>query len=392
MVYLDDLRAADGPRFDLVHRPFQLYNGEELALLRRIAGRLVVSHLDSIMYANPAYWVTAEEWREYRALTQLVFASAHGIAFISDDAIADAAHQGLSIPRERAANVYLGVDHSLGPEQGQPPGQAAAFEGLPFVLMIGTNYRHKNRVFAIRVVQELIAQLQWPGVLVFAGPEIAWGSSEQQEAEARLDGPELRDRVFYLGAVGVSARRWLLANAALALVPSLSEGFGFVAFEAAAAGTPALTSRLSAIAEVLGDQVAYFDTFDAHEGAQQAWRLLTDRAAAERQVAAINARAAEFTWRRHAERTCQFYERILHFPPRLHASAAPAGAAEIAAFIKARRALPALERTLASAGRPGAVREWHRRLSFGARVWREEGFQSLRREIRRYIRWRLAKL
>jgi glycosyltransferase involved in cell wall biosynthesis len=101
-------------------------------------------------------------------------------------------------------------------------------------------------------------------------------------------------------------KQWLIEKAALVLYPSTYEGFGLVPFEAAAVGTPALTTRSTSLVEVLGDQVLYLDTLDPWTGVDVVWALLSRPEVAHRQVEAIKARGLNFTWHVVAEKLWTF--------------------------------------------------------------------------------------
>jgi glycosyltransferase involved in cell wall biosynthesis len=184
--------------------------------------------------------------------------------------------------------------------------------------MLGTNYRHKNRPFALRLFASLLEEYAWPGNLVFAGGAKLAGGSSREESHEIEQHPALQGRVINLGAVDEGEKQWLLEKAALLLYPSTVEGFGMVPFEAALAGTPALTSRLSSLGEVLGgDDLIYLESFEPVESAKTAWQLLTQPELAHRQTAAIQLRAGTFTWEKVAEATWEFYRQILRKAPRL---------------------------------------------------------------------------
>ena len=51
------------------------------------------------------------------------------------------------------------------------------------------------------------------------------------------------------------------AEAELAVVPSLYEGFGLPPLEAMSCGTPVVTSRMSALPEVVGDAAVLVDAY-----------------------------------------------------------------------------------------------------------------------------------
>ena len=372
-----DLQNSPQPCFSLVHRPFQVRTLNELIFLSKIAHRFVVSQLDFIAFANPSYAAGPQEWDRYRHLTQLICDTADGIVFISHDVAQDAAHQGMNVEAERARVIFLGVDHYH--LTGAVPPSAAVADNSdslepPFILVLGTSFRHKNRVFALRLLQELIKTYHWNGKLVLAGPNVTYGGSEAEEELLLQRNPELRSQVVYLSAVNEPDRKlWLLKNASLVLYPSTCEGFGMIPFEAAAAGTPTLTTRTTSLAEVLGDQVMYLDVFDPQVGAQVVWSLLSSATVAAKQVTAIQARMANYTWSAAAAQTWDFYHQILALPPRSHERIL-------------QQALDWEPRLRLVAG-VGALPGWRRRLALAFYIGFAEGLGPLFAEVRQYVRW-----
>lgn len=305
--------AGDFP-FDIVHRPFQVNRHDELFNLNRWGWRFIISHLDCIGYANPKYARNAEEWLRFRELTRQVFHLADGIAFISQGAADDAAQRGLTVPYDRSDVIYFGTDHH---EETVPQApRKAQFAERPFLLLLGTNFLHKNRSFGIAVLHELVMRYRWSGNLVFAGPQVSDGGSAHVEARAKLAHCEVAGRIFDLGNVTDAQKVWLLGQASLVIYPSIYEGFGIVPFEAAACGTPAIAARFSPMEEVLGPDVQYFGSLDAAREAARVWTLLSEPEAIARQVAAINARAERHTWAKVAERADALYARIAAKPSR----------------------------------------------------------------------------
>lgn len=367
------LKEDKTPPFDLLHRPFQLTSSRDLLFLLSSARRFIVSQLDCIAYANPSYALNAETWVAYRQLTERVFALADGITYISADARHDAKHRGLLIAPERECVAYLGVNHQLHLAEASADDVAklrVKLGDVPFLLVLGTNFRHKNRVYAIHMLRALIAQHGWAGNLVFAGPNVASGGSVQEEAEAATG---LESRVIYLGAIDEAQKSWLLQNAALVLYPSNYEGFGIVPFEAAQVGVPCLALRNTSVAEVLGDEVQYLENNDPQASVGLVWQMLTDRTVAAAQVAAIATRAGRFDWHKVAQETLAFYDRVLTLPARRPAH----GAGLAAADLEEETAVVAV-----------AANNWLQRGIKAINTLRREGRAGLRREIDQYLRWK----
>jgi glycosyltransferase involved in cell wall biosynthesis/GT2 family glycosyltransferase len=377
VIRLSSLRYITEPLFDLVHRPYQVTSDSDLKVLQKVASRFVVTHLDNISYLNAAYYATTEGWESYRRLTRLVFDSADGIMFISHDAALDAQHLGLTIPETRSCVAYPGVDHTLHMPAGAmaPNSDVQKLGDQPFILVIGTNFKHKNRPYAIRLFRELATTYHWSGTLVFAGPSVVCGGSSAEEATEISQSGTLSSRILLFGAVNEDEKHWLLQHAALVLYPTNYEGFGFVPFEAAAAGAPAISSPGTSLGEVLGQGLLYLDLTNIDLAAESVWKILSDPAVAASQVQAIRTRAEAYTWRKAAVATWGFYRDILALPVRYH------GTPRTPSRIWSKNPQFAMETS---------VHTWVKRLAKGIRILGNEGGQPLVSEIKQYLKWRFG--
>ena len=197
------------------------------------------------------------------------------------------------------------------------PRQPSGLEKLnsrPFLFYIGTDYRHKNRCFALRLLKALRERHGWDGGLVFAGAHVSAGSSAGDEAEYLAIHSELDKQVVDLGAVNEAEKAWLYSNAAAVAYPTIYEGFGVLPFEAAQAGVPSLFASQSSLAELLPSRLALLVPWDAETSADRSIEVLQDGAARSQQVKAIQAAAASHTWNRVALETRNLYERVWDMP------------------------------------------------------------------------------
>lgn len=283
---------------DLVHRPFQLTNAGDLTFLERLGDRLVLTQQDLIAFHNPSYFPSDEAWTAYRHLTRLAMARADHVAFFSNHTREDAIAEELLEPT-RGTVVRLGVDHTLAePDRGlaRPAGAKQLDEDRPAILCLGTDFQHKNRVFALRVLERLLTAYDWDGVLVFAGASVQQGSSRPREQRLIAGHPELATRVLDLGPVGEPEKRWLFSRSSLVLYPTVLEGFGLVPFEAAEHGVPCMWAPGSSLSELLPDAAAGIVAWDADHSARRALALIRRPEERERNLAAIRASAHSLTW------------------------------------------------------------------------------------------------
>ena len=301
--------ARNRPSVDLVHRPFQILSTPELTFLHRAGERLVVTNLDLIGYRNPAYFASGCEFESYRQLTRRALALADHVVFPSAHALADALADDLVDP-QRASVVGIGVDHPVLRETRhavRPPAAARLPERAEMILCLGTDYRHKNRMFALRVLEQLQRRHGWNGYLVFAGPHVPHGSSAVEEAECLGHVPELAQRTIDVGPVAEEEKLWLLRRAGLVIYPTVYEGFGLVPFEAAAHDVPCMWAAGTALAEVLPEAEAPIVPWDAAGAADHALELLRGRDEAQRNVALVRAAGEGATWDLVARRLLEIY-------------------------------------------------------------------------------------
>jgi glycosyltransferase involved in cell wall biosynthesis len=219
-----------------------------------------------------------------------------------------------------------------GAEPAAPAGLVERLAGAPFLLCLGTTYKHKNRPFALRLLAALRERHGWEGRLVLAGPEVADGSSAAEEAAWELANPAHAAGVVRLGAVGEAERAWLYAHAAAVVYPSTYEGFGLVPFEAAQAGTPCLWAPVASLAEVLAGADAPLVPWDAAASADRAIAILRDPVAAGALTDQVRAAASAFTWDRTAEELLGVYEDAVRLPAREAARLARAEVATQGAY------------------------------------------------------------
>jgi len=300
---------------DIVHRPYQVTAGNDLDLLLALGRRLVLTQLDDIALRNPGYFPDFDQWRDYRRLNSAALAAADQVVFISRHGAQDARSLEL-VPEDRINVVFPATDHArLGVEVAPraPRGSERAAQ-RPFLLCLGTDFLHKNRLFAIRLLEALIEAVDFGGNLVLAGPTVAAGSSAGEEAAYLLSRPALAARVVDLGTVDEPGKRWLFARAAAVVYSTTYEGFGLTPFEAAEVGTPCLFARHTSLAEILPASAALLIPWDPRESARRVSPVLADGAPRAQLVRSISIAAARFTSRAHAGLLRGVYDKALRSP------------------------------------------------------------------------------
>jgi glycosyltransferase involved in cell wall biosynthesis len=155
-----------------------------------------------------------------------------------------------------------------------------------YVLAVGTVEPRKNLARVIEATRRAGVELRIVG-------DPGWG-----------DVPVAGDHVRRLGFVPDEELASLYRGARCLVFPSIYEGFGIPAAEAMACGTPVVTTRASAMAEVVGEAGVLVDPYDA--GSIAAGIEEADR----RREALIPLgleRARRYTWDRAAEAAVAAY-------------------------------------------------------------------------------------
>lgn len=208
---------------------------------------------------------------------------------------------------DRVVVTHLGVDlaHFADPRHDARLADVRRRLALPerFVLYLGTLEPRKNLQGLVEAYERLPAAVQASHPLVLAGMN-GWQQSYFRGALEKL---RARGVLRELGYVAESDVPALMRAATAFCFPSLYEGFGLPPLEAAACGTPVLSSNTASLPEVLGEAAVYVDPRSPDDIASGLLRILEDEPLRRRLRAAGPARAAEFPWSNCAKQTLNAY-------------------------------------------------------------------------------------
>jgi hypothetical protein len=314
-VLSEDRACAGVERTHVVHRPWQVDAIGDMAFLDLLGERIVLTNQDLIAYRTPAAFADIGAWEDYRRVTADALGLAAMVLFFSPRAAADAADEDL-VPADRRRIVALGGKGRVLQPGSPVPQRPAGIEDLdrPFLVLLGNRFRHKNGVFALRLLAALRERQGWDGALVLAGADVLHGSATADEAAWLLRHPEHAAAVCDAGVVDEAGKAWLLEHAAAVVYPSTYEGFGLVPFEAAAAGTPCLFAPVSSLRDTLPANAAVLIPWDAEASAARAVDVLHGGAAAERNLEQLRAAARFLTWAATGEALVAAYRDALALP------------------------------------------------------------------------------
>ncbi len=231
----------------------------------------------------------------------------------------------ISTTTKQDVQTYLGVDPGkirLIYPSIQPRFQPATEEliaqtrtryGLPgkYILHVGRIDRKNNLGLLIEAFTKLIQSdmPKYDGVLVIAGGEYA--KSPDKSLAGIIARHNLSERIIFTGRVPDSDLPALYSGAQLAVMTSLHEGFGLVAVEAMACGTPLIANRTGALPEVTGEAALLLNEPDPQKLATAMAQVLNEDKLRAQLCKAGLAQARTYQNQADAHLTLQVYENVL---------------------------------------------------------------------------------
>ncbi|MGH7926861.1 MAG: glycosyltransferase family 4 protein, partial [Candidatus Binatia bacterium] len=211
-------------------------------------------------------------------------------------------------PSHEPCVIYEGIDETFRrpvlPEEKQ---RAHMLLGTadPYLLYVGVWMSHKN-IHRIIAAFRLLKH-SWPRLkLVITGKPVPG----YIDATRVIIQGGLQHDVVLPGFVPNEFLPALYAGAACLLFPSLYEGFGLPVLEAAAVGTPVVTSNVTSLPEIMGDAAVYVNPEDVHDIARGVRRVLEDEKLRETLIEHGRQQARKYSWETCARQTLRLYNAL----------------------------------------------------------------------------------
>ncbi len=296
-------RLAERSGADIAHVP---YWGPPLAC----PIKLVTTVLDVIPLLFPVY----NRGTLTSLYTSLVSVAARGsshIITISETAKLDIEEQ-LRIPEEQVTVTYLAPDERFHQRLGSERDNAVREKyDLPdnFVLYLG-GFDWRKQVNTLLLAYTYVGEADGDTFpLVIAGREPQWDDQLFPNLRDYAKKLNIEDYVRWIGFVDEADKPSLYRLADVFVFPSIYEGFGLMALEALASGTPVVTSNAIVFEEVLEDAVYLVDNARAMAGAIIA--LLIQEPLRDAMINQGLALASRYSWRKTAQETLAVYEDVM---------------------------------------------------------------------------------
>jgi glycosyltransferase involved in cell wall biosynthesis len=304
----DHLRRRTGD-FDLVHDNQCLGYGllaiqRHFPLLATIHHPITVDRRLELEHATGRYKrLTLRRWYSFTAMQTRVAQRVERVVTVSENSFTDIAHDH-KVPTERMHIVPVGVDPDLFtplPHVQRVPGR--------LITTASADVTMKGLAYLLEAVAKL--RTERPEIeLVVIGRKKEGGASA-----AKIEALGLDDCVTFITGVPDARIVELYAEAELAVVPSLYEGFSLPAIEAMSCGVPLVATTGGALPEVVGadDETALLVPPGDSEAlaARIAGALDAPEMRARVGAAARERVIRQWSWRVTAERTVEQYRALL---------------------------------------------------------------------------------
>lgn len=272
---------------DLIHRTY--FSRRFLDTSKKTPQIITVYDMIPELFGGTSSFTAAHlQKREYVATCDLVIC-------ISESTRQDLVNVYGDLPNATEV-IPLAVDASFRP--GLPP-----LANLPseYLLYVGKRDGYKDFSLLPAALRQL-PKIDIP--LAVVGPPL---SKHERDYLADLG---LVSSVHFLNLHDSDLRR-AYANATATVQTSRYEGFGLVALESLASGTPTVVARSSSMPEVVGEDACFFEPGDSESLAQALERVLTDNQLARDLSLRGPERAKLFTPRQMAKQTADAYRRVV---------------------------------------------------------------------------------
>jgi glycosyltransferase involved in cell wall biosynthesis len=298
------LAALQRRRFDFFHVVDHSYAHLVHALPHARTG--VFCHdLDAFRSLLPGAPRPRAAWFRAMQRATLTGMQSAAIVFHTTSFVRDEIERYGLVPGERLVHAPLGISPEYRADAGDDGvarGLLAPLGGRPYLLHVGSAVPRKR----LDVLFETFARLR----TAFPELRLVQHGAALDEGQRALLAASGIEGAFLQPAPGKSLARETLAalyrGARAVLMPSDREGFGIPVIEGLACGVPVFASDLPVFREVGGDAVVYCRVGDADDWAGTLRAFLAGTRSAPPRAERL-ARAAKYTWSRHARTVLDAY-------------------------------------------------------------------------------------
>lgn len=295
-------------RFDLLHSP------DFIPPAGGYRKSIITAH--DLTFLRYPQFLTPDSHRYYN--DQIRWAVTRASAISTDSqATRDDLVNLLGVAPSKITVIYLGLEprFSATPAVGAPPGGALPDDAVwrrlglspGYILFVGTFEPRKNVDGLLAAYARLRRQSPDAPRLVLAGRR-GWLFEDTLQ---RLRELGLEPHVSVLFEQAEADLPALYRGAALFVLLSHYEGFGFTVLEAMGCGVPSVIANRASLPEIAAEAALAVEPDDTEAAADAIYRALTDTDLRRGLIAGGLERASQFTWEKTARATLALYHMVL---------------------------------------------------------------------------------
>lgn len=276
----------------------------------RAACPMIASFRNPIIYTDLDLGVSRKQVMRLKLLRSMSRLSARlcdRIMFVSEDS-ARWIGDSVNVAQHKRAVVHHGIDLA---SWARPKTSTQAPYGHSYILSVSSIYTHKNFVRLIDAYAALDRLRDNLPDLVIVGDVQHPGYLEEMKTARAAAGPDLAERIHFVGDVPYSEIKAYYAGADLFVFPSYLESFGHPLLEAMASGIPTVVADIPVFREIAGDAAFFADPYkvDSLVGAMEEALFLPR--ARETLVKRGRERVRDFGWDATARRLLSLFDEVL---------------------------------------------------------------------------------
>jgi len=191
-------------------------------------------------------------------------------------------------------NCKLYVEHTFGVKD-------------PYILYIGGFSLRKNVLGLINAFSKVYKDLNKPYKLLLGGGL----KDEGEKLFTFVKENNLQDKVIFCGYLEDKILPVLYSGCDAFVYPSFYEGFGLPPLEAMSCKAPVITSNLTSVPEVTGDDAILINPYNINELEKSLVTLLNDETLKNNLSERGYLRSLEFTWTKTAQNTLKAYKKLV---------------------------------------------------------------------------------
>lgn len=255
-----------------------------------LGAKFIVNILDLTLSDFPALHNSLLKKIAYQAVISRAVKKAKKIITISET-VKKQLVEKYKIAPAKIEVVYLGYDSKFRPRKSS----CSLLSANCYLLYVGQIRPHKNLhrlVEAFKILEKDYPKLK----LIIAG-----------RGKIKLAKPK---NLIFAGSVSDKKLVELYQNAAVFVLPSLSEGFGLPLIEAMACATPVACSDIDVLREIGADAPLYFDPYDPQDIAYKIGKILDNGKLRKTMGDKGLEQAKKFSWQTCAEQILEIYSNL----------------------------------------------------------------------------------